>query len=172
MKRKPRRHLLLGCLVASASIWISCGRGTNGGGNNGGGGGGNVPPLAISTTSLPDGYTGLAYNQTLGSSGGKAPIKWSYSGFFPANLALSASGQISGTVTSAVFGDVNFKATDSSNPPQVVQKSIRMTFHWGLEIAPLDLSPGHIQAPYNSLIQSSQEVDPSSWQITQGSLPP
>jgi hypothetical protein len=172
MKRKPRRHLLLGCLVASASIWISCGGGTNGGGNNGGGGGGNVPPLAISTTSLPDGYTGLAYNQTLGSSGGKAPIKWSYSGFFPANLALSASGQISGTVTSAVFGDVNFKATDSSNPPQVVQKSIRMTFHWGLEIAPLDLSPGHIQAPYNSLIQSSQEVDPSSWQITQGSLPP
>jgi hypothetical protein len=126
----------------------------------------------VTTTSLPDGYTGLAYNQSLTATGGKAPIQWSYSGFFPSRLTLSANGQIAGTVTNAVLGDVNFKATDSSSPPQVVQKTIRMTFNWGLEIAPQDLNAGHIQAPYGAIIQSSQEVDPSSWQLTKGALPP
>ena len=169
---REQEPLLIGCLFLQVAVLISCGGGGTGGNNGGGGGGGNVVPLAITTTSLPDGYTGLAYNQSLTSTGGKSPVIWSYSGFFPNNLTLSAGGQISGTVANAVFGDVNFKATDSSSPPQVVQKTIRMTFHWGLEISPLDLNAGHIHAPYDMIIQSSQQVDPSSWQLTQGALPP
>ena len=162
--------LPLGWVYLSVALLLSCGGGSGGG--NGGEGGGTVTPLVITTTSLPDGYTGLAYNQSLTSSGGKAPVTWSHSGFFPNNLTLSPGGQITGTVTNAVFGDVNFVATDSSNPRQIAQKTIRMTFHWGLDIPTPTLDTGHIHAPCHFAVQSSQEVDPSSWKVAQGALPP
>ena len=61
MKHHVKRQVLFGWLFVGVAILSSCGGGggNNGGGNNGGGGG-NVSPLAITTASLPDGYTGLA----------------------------------------------------------------------------------------------------------------
>jgi hypothetical protein len=171
MNRRVSDLFALVCLLVGTAVLFSCG----GGGASTPLGGGNDTPvtgLSITTASLPDGYTGLAYDQTMISSGGKAPITWSYSGFLPAGLTLSSNGHITGTVTNAVFGDVDFIATDSSTPAQVVHKTLRMTIKWGLEIPPTVLSPGHINAPYDAIIQSSQQVDASSWRISKGSLPP
>src|SRR5439155_15908379 len=46
--------------------------------------------LSITTTSLPGGTVGIAYSQTVGSSGGTAPLTWSVpSGSLPAGLSLN-----------------------------------------------------------------------------------
>jgi hypothetical protein len=61
----------------------------------------NPPPLAVTTTFLPDGNEGVAYSQTLLASGGVPPYTWSITaGALPPGLTLgAASGTISGTPT-------------------------------------------------------------------------
>lgn len=63
---------------------------------------------AITTTSLPEGQVGTAYNQTLTATGDD-PITWSVSGSLPAGLSLSEDGKITGTPTTA--GDYKFTVT-------------------------------------------------------------
>ncbi len=170
MKSNGRSPKLILALATFACILLtSCGGGGTG---SPGGGTGGYPsaPLAITTTSLPESFTGLAYDQTLTASGGKLPITWSYSGFFPSGLTLSSNGRITGTVTNAVFGDVLFQAQDSSSPPQSVQKSVRMTFRWGLQILG-SIPTAHAQAPYNAVIQASSAVDSTTWKVISGALP-
>jgi len=58
------------------------------------------PPLAISTATLPAGTVGTAYSATLSATGGVSPYTWSASGL-PSGLAVSTTGTISGTPTTA-----------------------------------------------------------------------
>jgi hypothetical protein len=90
----------------------------------GGSGSGKVadpPPaaLAISTSSLPTGQTGVAYSAVLAATGGTPPYTWTLtSGTFPAGLMLNAAtGAITGTPTQAVTSTpLTFQLTDSSTP--------------------------------------------------------
>ena len=59
-------------------------------------------PLAITTTSLPNGTKGDAYSATLAASGGTLPYTWSIIGSLPSGLSLNPStGIITGIPTSA-----------------------------------------------------------------------
>jgi hypothetical protein len=60
-----------------------------------------VVPPNITTTSLPNGQRGVAYNQTLQATGGVTPYTWSLaSGSLPIGVSLNgATGVISGTPT-------------------------------------------------------------------------
>jgi hypothetical protein len=61
-----------------------------------------LPPLQITSSQLPGGTVGNAYNATLSASGGTSPYSWSVSsGTLPAGLSLSSSGTLSGTATVA-----------------------------------------------------------------------
>jgi phosphoesterase family protein/putative Ig domain-containing protein/immunoglobulin I-set domain protein/Ig-like domain-containing protein len=61
-----------------------------------------APTLTVTTSSLPNGVAGTAYSATLHAGGGTSPYTWSVnSGQLPAALALSASGEISGTPATA-----------------------------------------------------------------------
>jgi hypothetical protein len=74
-----------------------------------------ITPAApsITTTTLPGGFIGTAYSQTLTASG-TAPITWSLdSGALPTGLTLSAAGVISGTPTTAGTYNFTVKATNS-----------------------------------------------------------
>jgi len=75
----------------------------------------------ITTTTLPNGTVGTAYNQTFSATGdtpitwSDAPITWSIeTGALPDGLTLSTAGLISGTPTTA--GTINFtvKATNAA----------------------------------------------------------
>jgi len=75
----------------------------------GGGSKQSLPPLTITTGSLPSGITGTAYNQTIQAAGGVGPFAWTISvGALPHNLALSASATntvaISGTPDTGAQG--------------------------------------------------------------------
>lgn len=67
-----------------------------------------VPPLAITTDSLPDSVVGTYYSQTITAEGGLPPYSWSLiSGSLPPGLTLgSSTGEISGTSTTT--GIFNF----------------------------------------------------------------
>ncbi len=75
----------------------------------------NGPTITISPPTLPNGSVGTPYNQTLTASGGAAPYSFSISaGTLPPGLALSSTGEITGTPTTAGSFPFTVKATDSN----------------------------------------------------------
>lgn len=80
------------------------------------------PPLAITTTSLPNGAVGTAYSTTLSASGGTPPYTWTESGSLPPGLALSTNGSLSGTPTAAGAWNFVAQVTDahSANATQTL----------------------------------------------------
>jgi len=80
-----------------------------------------VPPLSITSSSLPNGQIGTAYSTTLAATGGIAPYSWSVtSGALPAGLSLNASsGAITGTPTAAGSNmALTFQVADSEKSAQ------------------------------------------------------
>src|SRR6266568_3248190 len=75
------------------------------------------PSPAITTSSLPAGQMGAAYQATLSASGGTIPYSWSLaSGSLPAGLSLnSASGVISGTPSASGTSSFTVQVTDSAS---------------------------------------------------------
>ena len=68
------------------------------------------PPVSITTTSLPGGSVGTAYNQTVTASGGQTPYGWSASSGLPPGLALNGvTGAISGTPTTTAGSPFGFQ---------------------------------------------------------------
>jgi hypothetical protein len=70
----------------------------------------SATPPSITTTSLPNGTTNVAYSQSIATSGGTAPFTWSISsGALPAGLSINSStGVISGTPTTTIAVTSNF----------------------------------------------------------------
>jgi len=87
-------------------------------------------PLAITTSSLPNGTVNAAYNVTLQASGGTQPYTWTVTvGALPAGLALNANtGAITGAPTGNP-GTTNFTVhvTDSSGPAQSANQALSIT---------------------------------------------
>lgn len=88
-----------------------------------------APPVAITTTTLPDAAVGTAYDVTVGAAGGDAPYTFSLaSGSLPAGLQLTADGRISGSPTGDP-GTSTFtvKVTDGGSPAASATRQLSMT---------------------------------------------
>lgn len=74
------------------------------------------PTIALAPGSLPNGYVGGSYNQTITASGGNAPYTYSIkSGVLPAGLNFSAStGTITGTPTGTANVTLLIEAADNA----------------------------------------------------------
>jgi len=87
-----------------------------------------VPPLSITTTSLPSATGGTAYSATLAASGGTAPYSWSLaSGSLPAGITLQSSGLLSGTTTQNGQFNITVQAIDSSTPNKTANQTLSLT---------------------------------------------
>ncbi|EHN71779.1 Ig family protein, partial [Streptomyces coelicoflavus ZG0656] len=73
--------------------------------------------VTITTTSLPTPVIGVAYNQTVATSGGTAPVTFAVTtGALPAGLSLNAAtGAITGTPTTAGAHSFTITATDANS---------------------------------------------------------
>ena len=72
-----------------------------------------APPPQLAAQVLPSGWTGRAYAGTLTASGGRTPYTWAVvSGSLPNGMALSASGQLTGTPTAAGTATFRVRVTD------------------------------------------------------------
>jgi hypothetical protein len=73
--------------------------------------------LSTISTTLPEGFVGVAYSKQLQAQGGVQPYTWTVaSGTLPNGLSLSTGGLISGTPTSAISATpLSFLVTDSNS---------------------------------------------------------
>ncbi|MGA8143832.1 MAG: putative Ig domain-containing protein [Candidatus Acidiferrales bacterium] len=132
---RPSNLIVALALISALGILNACG---------GSGGDQNPPPatLTISTTSLPNGQTGIPYSATLTATGGTPALTWSMtSGALPTGLMLNASaGTITGTPTQSVTSaSLTFEVLDSGMPQQT--KSVTLTLTIASGTVSLSVSP-------------------------------
>jgi hypothetical protein len=157
-----RFRLLFGLLVSG--LLTACG-----------GGGSNPPstPLSVTTTSLSQGQTAVAYSATLSATGGTAPYSWSVkSGALPAGLSLSSGGAISGTPTTA--GASSFVATVTDSKSAAADSgNLSIAISGGqLQITTTTAATGTVGTTYGFQLQAAGGVPPYSWAVTSGSSLP
>ncbi len=90
-------------------------------------------PLAITTSSLPNGSVGVAYTASITVSGGVGALKYSATGL-PANLTInSATGQITGVPQSSGTSTVDVTVSDSNTPtPNVAHATFTLQVTQGV----------------------------------------
>src|SRR4029078_646960 len=87
-----------------------------------------VNPPVITTTTLPGGTVGQAYNQTLQATGGILGLTWTLSGgSLPAMFSLSPAGVISGTPTNTGTSNFTVRVTDTLNQSDTQDLSIAVS---------------------------------------------
>ncbi|MDD2542391.1 MAG: DUF4082 domain-containing protein, partial [Desulfuromonadaceae bacterium] len=90
-----------------------------------------VPPLTITTASLPNGIPNVIYSTTLVASGGIAPYSWSIVsglGSLPDGLTLdNSTGTITGTPTTNGTFSFTVQASDAGTPLQFVTTDLNIT---------------------------------------------
>jgi hypothetical protein len=80
-----------------------------------------LPPLSITTTSLPNALVGSGYAATLTVGGGISPYTFALNaGSLPAGLTLSAAGVISGIPSGPGTGSFTVQVTDATAPTPMV----------------------------------------------------
>lgn len=131
-----------------------------------------TPALSITTTSLPGGTEGTAYNASVVASGGVSPYNISVTtGLLPAGLTMSTSGAITGTPTNAGTASFTVQATDSSTPPQVVTANLSITIASNLKITTTSLPNGVAGTPYSASVMASGGTTPYTFTTISGNLP-
>jgi len=133
-------------------------------GKNGSGIGGTTVPT-ITTSTLPNGAAGTAYNETLEATG--APITWSLeSDTLPTGLTLSRLGEISGTPTTAGTSTFTVKATNATGNV-TKQLSIIVT---ATTITTTSLPNGIVGTAYSQTLTATGGMQ-ITWSIDTGTLP-
>jgi hypothetical protein len=129
-------------------------------------------PLAVTTTSLPNGQVNTVYSQVLTSTPTIGnPVSWSVTaGALPAGLTLSASGTISGTPSTV--GTFNFiiTATDNETVPLSATKALSITILPLLSITTAVLPNAIVNGAYSVQLQAGG-AGPFTWILTAGTLP-
>jgi uncharacterized protein (TIGR03437 family) len=128
--------------------------------------------LTISTISLPNGFAGQPYSESLAASGGSPGYTWSRTGQqIPAGLSLNSAGTVAGTPTAAGSYTLGVQVTDTSGG------QVLGTVSLNIEPAPLQITTGAIfpagQAGVNypsQIATATGGTPPYTFGIT-GSLP-
>src|SRR5580658_633716 len=135
-----------------------------------------VLPVTFTTVTLPNGSNGVAYNQTIITTGGVAPITYTVGiGRLPAGLTLNNVGTIIGTPSSTGTSNFTINATDFGTPPLTVPSpvyTVTINPPPPLSITSTAMANGFTGTVYGSSIASSGGVPPLTWSVPPGTLPP
>ena len=100
-----------------------------------------VPPVSITTTTLPNAQVGTAYGAQVMASGGQPAYTFSVvGGALPPGLSLAPNGQVTGIPTgpASTTYHVTVKVVDSAAPAQTDTKSIAITVTRGVSTLAVD----------------------------------
>jgi uncharacterized repeat protein (TIGR01451 family) len=134
-----------------------------------------APPAAVSTTiavpELADAiFLSGNYGQQLYAS---VPGTWSIvAGQLPPGVNLSPAGLFSGVPTTPGTYNFTVQFTSFATPPQTVQRSFTVTIAEPLAVVAASLPDGVTSFGYTATVTTQGGVDPRTWAITQGALPP
>jgi hypothetical protein len=133
-----------------------------------------IPPLQVTTASLPNGTNGVFYSTTLQASGGLGNYSWGLaagSASLPANLSLGTNGLISGTPVESVT-NLQFIAQVMDTNSDVATKTLSLTIipnGLPLAVTTTSLPNGTNGVFYNQALQASGGFPPYSWALVPGS---
>jgi hypothetical protein len=133
---------------------------------------GNVA-LSITTSSLPNGFVGTSYSQTLVATGGTGSGKvWTLvSGTLPAGVGLSTGGVISGTPSTAASYSFTVRVTDSGANTATRSFSVTISAAAPTITTSTPLPTGEIGFAYNTALTASGGTAPYTWSTVSGTLP-
>jgi hypothetical protein len=131
------------------------------------------PVLSITTTSLPNGAVGQAYNENVQSTGGTGALTWSIvAGTLPQNLILnSTTGAISGTPTATGTSAFTVQVVDTAGQVDTQALSILINPATPPIITTTSLDGGTVGLAYSQPLQASGGTGSLVWSISGGSLP-
>ncbi|MCY1000016.1 putative Ig domain-containing protein [Myxococcus sp. MISCRS1] len=123
----------------------------------------------ITTQSLPEATRGIAYQHTLGATGGQGTLSWTLaSGALPPGISLSTQGALSGTPSTTGSHAVTLRVSDTNG--RTDSRALALIVE-----APLSLSgtlaDGYAGTSYSSSITAAGGRAPFSWSIASGTLP-
>jgi FtsP/CotA-like multicopper oxidase with cupredoxin domain len=127
-------------------------------------------PVGITTTTLPGATTGVAYNQSLGSTGGSTPLTWSVSaGALPGGLTLSSAGVISGNP--GATGTFTFTARVAAGNGTSATRQLSITVTAPVSITTATLPGASTGAGYSVTLAATGATVPYTWALSTGALP-
>ena len=130
-----------------------------------------TPALTIATTTLPAAQSGVAYSQTLSVNGGTSPYTWTAVGALPSGLALSSSGQLSGTPSSAGSFTLAIRVTDAAQRTATSNLTLQISPPTFSITTPAALASATEATDYRAVLQTANGSAPVRWS-TGGALPP
>lgn len=137
-----------------------------------------VPPLTVTTATLPDGIVGNSFNAKVVAQGGNPGADtWSVSsGTLPNSLLLNtATGAISGTLTAVGTFTFSIQVKDTAIGTQFPQHSTTQSFtvHVAspLTLTPLSLPGGTQGTFYSQTILPTGGLSPVTVSLTSGAVP-
>jgi hypothetical protein len=130
----------------------------------------DVDPVAVSTGSLPQGMSGVAYDQALAVSGGRAPYTWSAVSGVPAGLTVTAGGHVSGTPSAAGTSQLVVKATDRDGRSATKTLAIEILAP-GISITTSSLPTAQKDEAYDAALTALGGTAPYTWTLESGTLP-
>ena len=131
-----------------------------------------LPPAHITAASLPNGEVGVAYDQTLATTGGITPYTWSIkSGILPDGLSLDTNtGAITGIPTTAGGLDlITFSVADTVVGTS--SRTLNISINPAVAITPASLPDGVVSTVYSQTLAATGGASPYAWSITSGTLP-
>lgn len=159
-----------------------CSNSSSGGGSSSGGTpGGSGPPstLAVTTTSLPPGTAGQAYNATVSATGGSATgYTWTLtSGVLPAGLTLTPSGTPDTFISGTPGADGNFpitvQVTDSAGATAIAVLQVAILPVPALSItSSAEMPDGTVAQAYSESITATGGTGAYTWAVIDGEVPP
>lgn len=128
--------------------------------------------LRFRTTSpLPDGLVGTAYNQLIEAEGGTAPYSFQIiSGTLPAGVTFTG-GRLQGTPTAPYQGTLGIRVTDSGSPALSAERQFSLRISAPLTFTTETLPAGTVQEPYSIGISATGGVPAYNFSVTTGTLP-
>ncbi|MBI4574805.1 MAG: putative Ig domain-containing protein, partial [Planctomycetes bacterium] len=132
-----------------------------------------VKACIVQTTTLPDGYEGVAYSQTLAATGGDGTYTWSLTaGVLPAGLGLNgATGEISGTPTTTSAGSypITVEADEGTGTDN---QALTLVIQAAPDINTASPLPdGEVGVAYSQTIDASGGTTAYTWALAAGTLP-
>ncbi len=130
-------------------------------------------PVTITTTTLPNGVSGVAYTATIAAAGGTAPYTFAVNGgSLPAGLTLAQNGLLTGTPT--LNGPYTFqvRVTDAIGGVATATFAVTITGVAPLTITTTELPAAQIGQSYTAQLAVTGGVAPYQLSLIGGSLPP
>ncbi len=139
-----------------------------------------INSVVITTANLPSAVVGSSYGSySIGVAGGKAPYTWSATNL-PAGIALSTSGVLSGTPTTAGAFSIIFSVKDSAGHANTGSLSLTVQSNGSSGSGNGSGSPSITTAtlpyavagnPFTQSLAASGGAPPYTWSLATGTLP-